>query len=74
MALPHAAGKEPTMRWHQFIVGGGTSSLGTGMEERARKKVHWPRRQESRGLGGGLCCAPMNGSESRPLVLTLQAP
>lgn len=58
VVLPHAAGKEPTMSWHRFTVGGGTSSLGPGMEEWAQKKFTELGGRRAVGLRQALLCIP----------------
>lgn len=58
VALPHAAGKEPTISWHRFIVGGSTSSLGPGMEEWAQKKFTELGGRRAVGSRQALVCIP----------------
>lgn len=75
MVLPHAAGEEPTMRWHRFIVRGRHILPrhrlgGVGAEEGS---LNWEAGEQ--GPGARLCCASLKWMElSCQPVLTLQGP
>lgn len=57
MALPHAAGQGPTMRWHWFIVGGGTSFQAQARRSGCRRFTELGGRRAA-GFKGGSAVYP----------------